>query len=376
MITKNSQLPEHVPSQNGCPDVQTTFERNIVMQFTHVHFLIKSALVIVILTMSMSSAYGQLIFQDGPDEASERHALLDMFDIEIEDIHRSIDLSDIQIRQLKLAAKAVANKAIANREIAMLPRGGVGRETLNLKGYFSDEDEENEGDVTDENDGLVQRVAMPINKTEVLESRLWKEAVLSVLNEQQKQVRLKQEEEFENRLRNAAIEYQLMQYAYKLRLAVEQYDQMREVVERVQGDELVDRLKRGNEIDEIFLQQDDLTNISEDDVVDFLTESQLNRLKSMQNPGSGLRLNVVPQRKKDSQELGVTLEGTRSLEVKKVRDGTIAQELGVLVGDTIDKINDKPIDSRRQLRQAVERTKKITSITVIRDGETVSLESK
>lgn len=337
---------------------------------------IRSLLVLAVLLLSSTEAPAQFPFRDEPDEASERHALTELLDMEIEDIDMNIGLSDVQTRQLKLAAKAVINKAIANREIVMLPRGGIGRETLNLKGYFSDEDEETEGNAFDEDDGLIQRVAMPINKSDVLESELWKKAILSVLTEEQKRIRLQQEEEFEARIRKAAVEYRLMQLAYKLRLAVEQYDKMRTVIDRVQGADLARNLKRGNDMDAIFQRQRELEDIQRKDVEEFLTDAQLDRFSSLKIPGLDGRLNAVPKAKKDAQKLGVVLEGTRSLLVKTVHEGTIADELGVKVGDTIDKIDASPIDSRRQLRQAIEKSDEITSMTVIRDGETIVLESK
>lgn len=326
--------------------------------------------------LGTANADAQFGFRDEPDEASERHALIELLDMEIEDIDLSIDLSDVQIRQLKLAAKAVVNKAIENREVVMLPRGGIGRETLDLKGYFSDEDEETEGESLDEGDGLVRRVAMPINKSDVLESELWKKAVTSVLNADQKRVRKKQEDEFEKRVRDAAIEYRLMHFAYKLRLAEEQYDKMRAVIDKIQGDDLVKRLKSGNSLEAVFRQRDEIEPITSDDVEEFLSETQLKRFESIEDGRFGGRINVVPRSRKDAQKIGITLKGNDLLEVQAVKEETVAEELGVMVGDVIDRVGDDPIDSRRQLRQAIEKLDKITSITVVRDGETIKLESK
>lgn len=322
-------------------------------------------------------------FQIGAPNASpladSEEAMLRLIQLHIGEMEEVLALESSQTRKLKLAATTVTKKIFAEREKVLLPGpNGLPAGALPIAPVkpgvdsLSDEDaEKTQPEASKPGDGNV--FFMPVEMDKVLKHELWLKTVDGVLTESQKKLREQKQKERESQIRQIAVQYRLMKLTEQLRLKPSQIEKMTEVIDKVEGDQLVDELIKGGG----FPIGGEKKTIRSEDVASILTEGQLTQLfqDKPSNPFEQLLLGQMKSNK-NATTFGVRLdENSNEPIVKEVVQDSAAMKYGLQSGDLIDSVNGKPIDTRLQCERALQEAD-VFHVSVLRDGKVIQLEKK
>lgn len=329
-------------------------------------------------------------FDNNSPAAESVEGLTGLLKVYIEEMQHVASLDQSQVRKLTLAGKTVAKKLFAQRDqmkgrVPNLLRGLRNkRQQEPAKDSLSDEDAEAskaKPDV-DEEDEEDDPFLMPVYVNQLMEQELWKKSVAAVLTPQQSQ-KLKEAATARTKaIREAAVAYRVLQIAERLRLHTDQIQPMSEVVDRVEGEQLIKQLQALSPLR--FSARNKGARISKEQVQDILTEAQMELFDESEEDSRGFGgvnklmnqfLGVNPKAKKAT--LGVKLKsGGGGLVVDSVLPDSRAEEMGIQPDDVIDSVNDDPVDTAFQLSQAIKDAGDTFRITIIRNKKTLQLESK
>lgn len=328
-------------------------------------------------------------FDNNSPSADSVEGLTDALKVYIEEMQHVASLDQSQVRKLTLAGKTVAKKLFAQRDQMkgrmpnLLRAFGKERELEPAKDSLSDEDAEAskaKPDVEEEEEE--DPFLMPVYLNQLMEQELWKKSVAAVLTPQQSQ-KLKEAAAARTKaIREAAVAYRVLQIAERLRLRTDQIQPMSEVVDRVEGEQLIKQLQAISPLG--FSARNKGARINKEQVKDILTEAQMELFDGSKEGPRGLeRVNKLldqllgVKRKAQKATLGVKLKsGGGGLVVESVLPDSRAQEMGIQPDDVIDRVNDDPVDTVFQLTQAIKDAGDTFRITIIRNKKTLQLESK
>ena len=330
-------------------------------------------------------------FDNNSPAAESVEGLTGLLKVYIEEMQHVASLDQSQVRKLTLAGKTVAKKLFAQRDqmkgrVPNLLRGLRNkRQQEPAKDSLSDEDAEAskaKPDVDEEDEEEEDPFLMPVSVNQLMEQELWKKSVAAVLTPQQSQ-KLKEAAAARTKaIREAAVAYRVLQIAERLRLHTDQIQPMSEVVDRVEGEQLIKQLQALSPLR--FSARNKGARISKEQVQDILTEAQMELFDESEEDSRGFGgvnklmnqfLGVNPKAKKAT--LGVKLKsGGGGLVVDSVLPDSRAEEMGIQPDDVIDSVNDDPVDTAFQLSQAIKDAGDTFRITIIRNKKTLQLESK
>lgn len=296
----------------------------------------------------------------------------------IEQMKAICGLDQSQVKKLTLGGKSAARKLFAKPQTMGFGGFGSNRQLDVQQDSLSDEDSEESGETTAAGEEQVAKFKMPTSLEEVVEQPLWKKVVKSVLTEEQKKRWSDYQTKQTEKIRKLVVNHRVAELERQLYLTPDQIEEVAKIVDRVEGDQLVEVFNSGaSDFIQIAMGNDE--EISTEDLKNVLTETQI---KVWESPGEmngvngmiGNLLGAAPLVPNSRPELGIEIED--GLKVKSVKKDSQAEAMGVQVGDVIDSINEEPVDTRFQLRSAIRDAEKIESIDVVRDGEIVRLENK
>ena len=326
-------------------------------------------------------------FGIGEPSANDVDELIEYFQVQIEDMQNTVSLDETQTGKLTLAAKAVSKKVFGERKKLFQFRG-VGQPPKSDQAEvdsLSDEDAEasENRNPNDSRRNNRNRIQGSVTFEKALNHKLWKKSLTAVMTTQQLEKLEQTKTTRRKKVREVAVSYRVMQLAEQLRLRQDQMKPLTEIVDRIEGDDLVKKLHAPSSSAIIVGNQQ--PTIEPDDVREILSESQLS-LFTKQNGSEANPLGGIGQMVNQAfginsaagkNTLGVQLDTeSNGVVVKSVVADSIAATIGIMPGDTIDAINGDPIDSVFQFKQAVKKAGIEFQVTIIRDGETLQLEAK
>ncbi len=323
------------------------------------------------------------LFGGDAETASSPDQMKNFLLLRIEEMQGVLSLDEKQTRQFGLAAKVVSKKVFEERNNPLLAPFGKAK-ALRTKESLSDEDTESAENQRNSMEKKLKELVLPVAVSTALNHKTWKKSRQSILTKQQ-QSDLEQHDQLRaKQVRDVAVKYRVWQLVEKLRLRQNQIEAISALVDRIEGDRLVSRLRQsGGDGMVIVAGGDQPKSITAEDLEDILTPQQMELFKD-RGKGSGrfqgLRgafgLGKPGDASDSNSSLGVQLE-TGLLVVKNVNEHSKADRMGIRAGDRIDEVNDKPVDTLFQIRNALKsKSDGRVSVTVIRDGESIRLEAK
>ena len=144
-----------------------------------------------------------------------------------------------------VAAKVVARKVFDEQPNPLgIPFGGFGGTPEEAGDSFSDEDKE-AGPDRSHMEGQLPEIELPVGVREALEHKSWKKALRSVLTEEQHTELEAAKKARQAKAREVAVRYRVFQLQAMLRLKEDQLAAVSEVVDRIEGEDLLARLESG-----------------------------------------------------------------------------------------------------------------------------------
>ena len=171
------------------------------------------------------------------------------------------------------------------------------------------------------------------------------------------------------RLRDVVVQYRTWKFVKSLSLRDDQIEPVAEIVDRIEGDELVNKLGKSGS-GRIFLGRREIQNnkrVSADDLKEILSEGQMKALKRLLSPYSW------PLRTLENRGLTLVPDAARPT-VKNVAPDSQFDEMGVKVGDIIEKVNRLPVDTLDQINRRLQIRNRV-EMNIVRDGESITLDS-
>lgn len=338
----------------------------------------------------------------GNPSAASVEEVQSLMELRIDALQRVAELTDPQVAKLRLAATAAAKGIFQNPEkfgvfSGKFKVGGQLGAAPQPKEAPSLSDEDAESSTEPDTDGFLDLPLMvPMSK--VLEHDIWKQAEASVLSPEQQNIVAEYWGQRKRALRRFAVEKSVTQLDEMLYLTSEQRDKVTEIVDQVLGDQLeqIGFVPDGVQVDIGG------RKLAADDVQQVLSPVQLARFKKYAeqnaNPLAGLGPlgpiiqqaagqalgkavgGLIPAGLSPANErIGVeAAEEDKKVVVKTVKPKSLAEELGIQVGDVLLSINGQAIVSLPHLEGAAIQMQpnEKASIEVERSGEKLSLESK
>lgn len=326
--------------------------------------------------MAFNFNLGQLGQANIANSVDQMQALLEL---RVEEIDGIVELEDKQVGQLKLAAKVVAKRVFGQRQGAFLAPRGKTQSDGGDEESFSDQDEESKSNAEAGNNPL-QRLRGGALVSTALDHKTWKSAVKSILTDQQQASLAAYSAQRSNRLRDVVVQYRTWEFVKSLRLHDDQIEPVAEIVDRIEGDELVKQLGRARGVTIIAGGAKRPKVVAPDDLKDVLSTAQMQAFKNLRsrnrNPRAVQlmgRLNQVPGRTLENRGVGLDSKAARPT-VETVASDSFFEKMGVKVGDIIDEVNGKPVDTLVQINRALRTSGKI-ALTIVRNGKSIQLDS-
>lgn len=318
------------------------------------------------------------MFRNGVVVAHTPEQMEKMLVLRIEEIKDASNIDEKQTRKLSLAAKVVSKKVFQERNNPLLAPFGQSKK-MDVGDSFSDEDSESNEDQRNSMEKKLKEIVVPVPISTALRHAIWKKSQQSILTDDQQSAVEQYDERRTKHTRDVAVEYRVWQLARQLRLRTDQIEAISEIVDRIEGDQLVEQMNQRQGLSMIILKAGGKESkpVEADDLKDVLDEPQLELFKSNSEGGRRFR--------RPSLQKGLSNEGSNSkfgvelkpgeMVVQRIASNSKAEKLGVQVGDIIDEVNDTPVDTLIQIKSALKKESE-TSITVIRDGKVIRLESQ
>ena len=341
-------------------------------------------------TASAQKVKAQVIDMNKDIFGPQRHSTADpeqlasFLNMRIEQIDLICGLDDSQVKKLSLAGTSISNKLLARKKKRFFlgtlfnenPPEAVQEDSL------SDEDAESDGndDAKDQN-GQFAMVPTITKLTEIEADPVWEKAFATVLSDSQREAWSDFISQQKTQTRQRLIQKRVLELEHDLCLHPDQIKALSEVVDRVEGDGLVKQFALGK--DQIAMhRQRRRTLVSDEDLQAVLTDAQMKVWNNRNQPSAqeAVMADVLGidfgDDLKTPVKLGVTFEDADSLKVKSVTPDSMAQSLGIEVGDIIDSFNDQPIDTQLQLKTVLNVPADVVVVEVIRDDKSIVLEKK
>ena len=215
------------------------------------------------------------------NQASSPKDMHDAMSLYTENLQYSLELSDLQISKLNLAAKLVSEKVFVREpETRRVPfkKQELGKDN---KDSFSDQDSESNAGKSKAPEKRLKPIK-PVAISAGLEHPTWVKALNSVLSDEQKTKLESLQERQRQAQRAAAIDFRVYGLLQTLRLRDDQIAAVTEIVDRVEGDELTDMLREGGiKPGRVIIVDgggyDSTRSLTAGDLRDVLTEKQLNQ---------------------------------------------------------------------------------------------------
>ena len=310
-------------------------------------------------------------------------------DLQIEKMQTTCDLSDGQSKKLRLAGKSVAKKLFSAEGMQLQFGGLFGRNKQQEKiDEDSLSDEDAEPDAKDEDQGQLGqkfKIKRPVSLDQVTKHSLWKKAVQSVLSEKQQTAWKQSEERQAKATRHLVVSYRTAELTQQLLLSPNQVPAVEEVVDRIEGNQLVRDFKTGQQKHvRIVRRNKQRAQVSASDLKEVLTPLQMKVFKNPSSPSTdsgiqallGQALGMQPKNARSkATDMGIEFMDS-GLKVKTVANNSPAASIGIQVGDVVDSVDGEPVDTELQFQAAIKRSKENPSITVLRNSTEVQLEQK
>lgn len=310
-------------------------------------------------------------------------------DLQIEKMQTTCDLSDGQSKKLRLAGKSVAKKLFSAEGMQLQFGGLFGRNEQQEKiDEDSLSDEDAEPDAKDEDQGQLGqkfKIKRPVSLDQVTKHSLWKKAVQSVLSEKQQTAWKQSEERQAKATRHLVVSYRTAELTQQLLLSPNQVPAVEEVVDRIEGNQLVRDFKTGQQKHvRIVRRNKQRAQVSASDLKEVLTPLQMKVFKNPSSPSTdsgiqallGQALGMQPKNARSkATDMGIEFMDS-GLKVKTVANNSPAASIGIQVGDVVDSVDGEPVDTELQFQAAIKRSKENPSITVLRNSTEVQLEQK
>ena len=315
----------------------------------------------------------------------ERMSLL--LDLLTEEMQSVCDLTDGQVKKLRLAGKSVSKKMFSAKGMQIQLGGLFNAKKQDGKvdeNSLSDEDTEPETEEQgDAKPGQNFSIKRQVSLTALTKHALWKKAIDSVLSQEQQETWSQSQTKRNDKVRDILVAHRVADLEQQLLLRPEQISAVRAVVDRVEGDQLVKDFKTAgsNRLQQMLRQRNKKrTRISKSDLEDVLTSVQMEVWKAPSEEASsgvsGLIGKVLGVQPNAGNDTDMGLEFSSGLKVKSVEKDSRAAALGVQVGDVIDSVDGEWVDTELQFRSAIKMSGKSPSVTVVRDDAEVRLENK
>lgn len=309
-----------------------------------------------------------------PDE------MANLLRLRVDEMRVAADLNEKQVNRLTLIANVVAKKVFEEHNNPLLAPMGATRKRLDEdRDSFSDEDTESK----DNRRSIERELAafrIPVEFETALKHKTWKKAIGSVLNDEQERSWGDYVEARDKEVRKVAVQYKVLQLQEQLQLRKDQIQPVTEIVDRLVGDDLVEKLKSGQDDFMMMMPGDEPKEIGVDDLKDVLSDAQAELFEQKQSaredPFGAMGFPGRANRGTPKSTLGVRLSSDVEMKVGSVTRGSMAHDLGIKAGDIIDSVNGQPVDTRLQLRRALQKPGGVKTVTVLRDGSEIELEKQ
>jgi hypothetical protein len=296
------------------------------------------------------------------------------------------DLSEAQVKKLKLAGKAAARKLFddAKQPVRQAPWWAGGDEAKTADppaNSLSDEDSEAKefrtGETKDPAAGDAAPLMVPVSLSDVQGHSIWNRAIQSVLSDQQQQLWKTFVADRDRQTRKMLVGRRVAELQYLLFLRPDQLDSLKQQVERVEADQLVENFDSWQDhVTVVTMANGKSTGLTEEDLKDVLTDRQMAVWRVKEDTGFfGDQTPAKVAGADDAPATGIGFND-RGLEVKSVEEGSFAALIGIKVGDLIDSVNEQPVDTQLQFSAAMEAAGKRASVTVLRDNAEIQLERR
>lgn len=258
-----------------------------------------------LLLISASQAFAQVRLQGvvigtgdtSRHKSSNSEQMLVFLEMYIEDMQTVTSLSDAQVKKLSLAGNSVVQKLLSTEDMEATKKR-INGELLPDKApevekdSLSDEDAEPKKKAEKKqrpNVSLKKQVSL----NQVTSDSLWKKATQSILSEEQHDTWTQAQTERKKRTLEALVNRRVTELAEQVFLRPDQLPAVAEVIQRVEGDQLLKDFHAGGSNPFLMARRGrSRTQVSENHLKDVLTPVQLKVWKALKSPTNGRRRGI------------------------------------------------------------------------------------